>query len=309
MDRSFAKNNEPSIHPSRLGTKRSHAESEESGSAFPKNGDRSRPGPPKHHAKRAKVVDDNMSSIKKRARAIERLFARDASNIPADVQKDLERELAAHKQRIAEDRERKHRSQMIGKYHMVRFFERQKATRLAKQLRRKLTQTEDPDEIAKLKAHLHIAEVDVDYAIYYPFLERYLSLYAAPAAEAKDDEKPTAVHALDTPRPPMWYEIEKTRGHGKAALEKVQNRRSEQYAPPKPSSRPSKAVSAVKKQQQPAAGAAGAGSSSARKAIGPDTSAMNRRERRAAMRNDKASGKAAGGDDSGSEGGGFFEED
>ncbi|KAK0722885.1 hypothetical protein B0T26DRAFT_739982 [Lasiosphaeria miniovina] len=286
-------------------TKRSHAELEESGSAFPKNGHRNRPGAPKHHAKRAKVVDDNMSSIKKRARAIERLFARDASNIPADVQKDLERELAAHKQRIAEDRERKHRSQMIGKYHMVRFFERQKATRLAKQLRRKLTQTEDPDEISKLKAHLHIAEVDVDYAIYYPFLERYLSLYAAPAAEAKDDEKPTAVHALDTPRPPMWYEIEKTRGYGKAALEKIQNRRSEQDASPKPSSRPAKAVSAVGKQQP----AAGAGPSSARKAIGPDTSAMNRRERRAAMRNDKASGKAADGDDSGSEGGGFFEED
>lgn len=72
--------------------------------------------------KRQKVADGNMGWIKKRARAIERLFEHDNSKMPANVRKDLERELAAHKQRIAEDRQKKFRNKMIGKYHMVRFF-------------------------------------------------------------------------------------------------------------------------------------------------------------------------------------------
>jgi hypothetical protein len=68
------------------------------------------------------VSEENFGAIRKRARAIERLLARDNLKIPADKQNELERELAAHKQRIAEGKAKKHRSYMIGKYHMVRFF-------------------------------------------------------------------------------------------------------------------------------------------------------------------------------------------
>ncbi|KAK3322548.1 hypothetical protein B0H66DRAFT_554634 [Apodospora peruviana] len=168
--------------------------------------------------KRAKQTDGNMGWIKKRARAIERLFEHDKSKMPANVKTDLERELAAYKQRIAEDRQRKHRSKMIGKYHMVRFFERKKATRRLKQLQKQLAEEEDPEKIYSFKSDIHVAEVDIDYTIYYPFMERYISLYAAPGVEKK-----SPLDDLHTPRPPMWTVIEKAREEGKAALERIQN--------------------------------------------------------------------------------------
>jgi len=228
-----------------MAKKRSYSEVEPSGNAGAS--DERRPGPQKHWSKRPKVdvSEENLGAIKKRARAIERLLAReDLLKLPANKQEELKRELGAHRQRIVEAKAKKHRSYMIGKYHMVRFFgrciplllttvtyllllhntERQKAARLVKQLRRRLGELEDVEEIAKTKADLHIAEVDVDYAIYYPFLEPYVSLYAS--GESKG-EKATAAQFLHAPRPPMWAEIEKVRESGKAALQKVQNRQAE----------------------------------------------------------------------------------
>lgn len=79
----------------------------------------------KKHAQKAKPQTEgkeSLNAIKKRARAIERLLGRENLNIPADKQNELERELAAHKQRIEEVRLKKERSKMIRKYHMVRFF-------------------------------------------------------------------------------------------------------------------------------------------------------------------------------------------
>ncbi len=72
---------------------------------------------------RPQPVDlDSLNAIKKRARTIERLLARDNVKLPANKQKDLERELAAHRLRIEDARMKKDRSKMIQKYHMVRFF-------------------------------------------------------------------------------------------------------------------------------------------------------------------------------------------
>jgi hypothetical protein len=103
-----------------MGTKRSHSEATHSGK---QQGHGSRPGPHKHFSKRRKLDanEDSLSAIKKRARAIERLLAKgDLKSAPKKV--ELERELAAHKERIEAHKAKKHRSYMIGKYHMVRFF-------------------------------------------------------------------------------------------------------------------------------------------------------------------------------------------
>ena len=113
--------------------------------------------------------------------------------------------------------------------------ERKKAIRIAKKIERKLAQATDPEEIAQLKIDLHKAQVDIDYAIYYPFMEPYISLYAKPAAvdagdkgdeDEDDDDKKRDVAAkyLNVERPPMWAIIEKTREEGRQALEKLQNR-------------------------------------------------------------------------------------
>ncbi|KAK4175223.1 hypothetical protein QBC36DRAFT_190369 [Triangularia setosa] len=180
-----------------------------------------------HKTKPRKPVDlESATAIKKRARAIERLLAHDTEKLPAHKKRELERELAAHKRRIADAQYKKTRAKMISKYHMVRFFERKKAIRIAKQLEKKLAQATDADEIAKLKDDLHKAQVDIDYAIYYPFMEPYISLYAKPAA----GEEEKAAQYLHTERPPMWALIEKTREEGKKALEKLQNRKPEEEA-------------------------------------------------------------------------------
>ncbi|KAK3990627.1 hypothetical protein QBC44DRAFT_63140 [Cladorrhinum sp. PSN332] len=210
-----------------MGIKRSRAESHNNDHVHP---DRKKARTHKHKPKKA-IDIDSLAAIKKRARAIERLLSRDTSNIPANKQNELERELAAHKQRIEDAETKKFRSQMIGKYHMVRFFERKKAIRVANKIEKKLAQATDPDEIGQLKIDLHKAQVDIDYCIYYPFLEPYQSLYAKPTAGEKGEEsegkKDAAAKYLNVERPPMWALIEKTREEGKEALLALQNRQSE----------------------------------------------------------------------------------
>jgi hypothetical protein len=104
-----------------MGTKRTHSEANgETAGHKRSHGHHGKPW-----AKRQKTdvgSDEKLVDIKKRARALERLLALDNTKIPADKLNDLQRELAAHKQRIAEAKAKKHRSYMIKKYHMVRFF-------------------------------------------------------------------------------------------------------------------------------------------------------------------------------------------
>ncbi|KAL2201363.1 hypothetical protein P885DRAFT_26720 [Corynascus similis CBS 632.67] len=251
------------------------------------------------HKPRPKPVDiESLSAIKKRARAIERLLARDNLKIPANKQNDLERELAAHKQRIEDMRMKKERSKMIQKYHMVRFFERKKAMRFVKQLEKKVAQATDPEEIDQLKADLHVAQVDIDYAKYFPFMEPYISLYAAAAATDKDETN-TAAHYLRTPRPPMWELVEKTREEGQAALEKLQNRRpqanSNSETPP-----PSAGKHAANKQHLAKKGKKGAQE--------PGAKVLNSKSARTGQKTARKT-KHDYDDDDDSDGGGFFEED
>jgi hypothetical protein len=305
-----------------MGKKRPHSESEPSGH---QEDGRSRPGPQKHWSKRQKVdlSEAGLGTIKKRARALERLLAKEDLKIPADKQNDLERELAAHKQRIADAMAKKHRSYMIGKYHMVRFFgmstapagipcswdanfssllERKKAMRFVKQMKRQLSELEDPEEIAKTKADLHIAEVDLDYAIYYPFLEPYVSLYKSPSGENKGDE-PTTLQYLHAPRPPMWSVVEKVREEGKAALEKLQNRQPETWSDEGESAAPTasdKSKTQPKKKQERQRGEAKSKSENE----WSQQKGKSREKARPAQSVEKPGQKA--GDDSDSDGG-FFE--
>ena len=80
-----------------------------------------------------------------------------------------------------------------------------------------------------------MAEVDLDYSIYYPFLEPYVSLYAnykpgekgKSGGKDKEKEKDKAEQLLRTPRPAVWTTVEKLREEGKEALERLQNRQPE----------------------------------------------------------------------------------
>ncbi|OTB08396.1 hypothetical protein M426DRAFT_7712 [Hypoxylon sp. CI-4A] len=190
-----------------------------------------------HHAfkkakntKKINVKPDNVNWLKKRVRTIERRF-KTGHNMPATVQNELERELAHHKQKIDEVTDEKKRKSMISKYHMVRFFERKKADRLAKQIRTQLETAEDPKEIEKLNADLHRAEIDSIYTRFFPYRERYISLYPVAslgksANEKKIEDASIAAQALHGERPPLWETIEKASEEGTSALIKIRERKS-----------------------------------------------------------------------------------
>lgn len=191
----------------------------------------------------------SLHEVKRRARNIERRFAK-GDDLPADVKQKFERELVQCKTQIDEITHKKRRSDMISKYHRVRFFgtfpaqllspprisvanvyraERKKAERLRKKLKKQAEEATDPEEKASIEADLHIADVDYHYTRYFPFLERYESLYTA-TDESKDDDaegQPAAIRALHSERPPMWKVVEEAMRNGQAALEELQERRPE----------------------------------------------------------------------------------
>ncbi|KAI0419943.1 hypothetical protein F5X98DRAFT_333213 [Xylaria grammica] len=188
---------------------------------------------PKHKKKRDSSKDKptSINWLKKRARTIERRLNR-KDNLPANVQHELEKELDHHKQKLDDLADAKRRNTMIKKYHMVRFFERKKADRLAKQIRNHLGKTVDEEERKKLQADLHIAEVDALYAKYFPHRERYVSVYPVsspgPGAQRgpKTEDASTAARSLRTDRPPLWSAIEKAAKKGNLALVQIQERKS-----------------------------------------------------------------------------------
>ncbi|KAI1113347.1 hypothetical protein F5Y14DRAFT_212437 [Nemania sp. NC0429] len=193
--------------------------------------------------------------LKKRARTIERRLNH-KSSLPANVKHDLEKELDHHKQKLDDLADGRKRKNMIKKYHMVRFFERKKADRLAKQIRTQLEATTDKDEREKLQADLHIAEVDALYAKYFPHRERYISLYPVTSlglgvqGGVKAEDASTAARALHAERPPLWGVIEKAANKGNSALVQIQERKSPVDAESKQArERPSKEASAAKASQ------------------------------------------------------------
>ncbi|KAI0434054.1 hypothetical protein F5Y09DRAFT_4394 [Xylaria sp. FL1042] len=211
---------------------------------------------PKYKKRRGAGGQEKPTSIawiKKRARTIERRLNHPAK-LPANVQHDLEKELEHHKQKMDEHADKKKRGMMITKYHMIRFFERKKADRLAKQLRTQLETTTNEEEKKRLQADLHVAEIDALYARYFPHRERYVSLYAnssndsAAQEEGQQENASVAARALSTERPHLWGAIEKAAKKGTSALIQIQERKSAVDSRSKsPKERPSKhAVKASK---------------------------------------------------------------
>ncbi|KAG5949296.1 hypothetical protein E4U53_005919 [Claviceps sorghi] len=286
-----------------------------------------------HGTGNLKAKEDRTSFAKKRIRNIERLLQRN-KDLPANVQNDLQRELATLKAAVADKSFHKKRSAMISKYHMVRFFgcaERKKASRLVKQLKRKIEQNPDSADVEHLKRQLHIAEVDEAYTVYHPHLEPYRSLYGSVKADSKDNQDddeaagdmknqmPTAKIALESGRPPMWSVVEKAMEQGMGALQQLRERRPDDLSTSiaKPARAPGKVGQSrpVMSKQGQAAGRVAAEdksgakneaktmhSNSSRRQTGEGTQ-LNRRERRRLMREAEAEKNS----DDDEEGGGFFE--
>lgn len=200
--------------------------------------------------------------------------------------------------------------------------ERKKASRLAKQLRKKIDQTDatETDELEGLKRDLHIAEVDEAYTQHFPHAEPYISLYTSAKSEKeeedKDDDKldytPLKHRGLlHTERPPMWSEIEQAMKDGPNALRNLRERRPNEIAEasqPERNQNKSKAPTSKDK----AAPASKAQPKPETKPTPytkgkPGAAPKNRRERRLQER--QGAQPVVKSDDDDSDEGGFFEED
>jgi hypothetical protein len=94
------------------------------------------------------------------------------------VRQEKERALQTAQHELREAEKAKRRSEMIGKYHKIRFFDRQKATKRLKRARKDLQACEsEGEERARLEMLVEDAEVDMNYAQYFPLDQPYVSLF------------------------------------------------------------------------------------------------------------------------------------
>ncbi|KAL4741303.1 hypothetical protein BDV11DRAFT_71329 [Aspergillus similis] len=137
----------------------------------------------------------SVNELKRRIRDVKRLLAK--PDLSADKRVIQERALAGYEKELADEERRRERSRMIKKYHFVRFLDRKTATKEVKRLTKKrdeLAKDADIDEPTKqkklelLNARLHMANVNLNYTIYYPLTEKYLSIYAEKKKSKGQDE-------------------------------------------------------------------------------------------------------------------------
>lgn len=141
--------------------------------------------------KKARPVNELKTSI----RNLNRLLARapDATTgkeaLPPKIRIAKERELASAQHELAESVAAEARSKMIARYHKIRFFDRQKATKRLKRAKKAMKEEED---VAKREAFAREAdecEVDVQYAMFYPLDVPYVALYpSVRKVEGKEEE-------------------------------------------------------------------------------------------------------------------------
>ncbi|KAL8699709.1 MAG: hypothetical protein Q9201_005851 [Fulgogasparrea decipioides] len=197
----------------------------------------------------------SVNALKSKIRDVTRVLEH-AQTLPMDVRIEKERALAGYRQDLEKANNEREKQRMIKKYHMVRFFERQKATRNLKKLRTRLASAvvESP-EYQSLQNEIHDAEVDLNYTLYYPLAEKYVSLF--PRGETPKEQARKTTLAAD-PRqireikPAIWEMVESCMENG--TLQALRDRvlrtsairpRPRQPVTPKPGSRDVK-----KKQQQ-----------------------------------------------------------
>ncbi|MCJ1244174.1 18S rRNA maturation protein [Trapelia coarctata] len=181
------------------------------------------------HPKRPNPFDPTPSSqkslssyaLKEKIRDLTRLLEH-STTMPADVRIEKERALAGYRADFEKSKAAvgpRKRNDIISRYHMVRFFERQKATRILKKLQTQLSALSPiSPEYKALEQNVHKAEVDMNYTMYYPLLEKYQSLYPRTKEQGPLDEasgKELAGRDDKGPeRHPIWFIVERAMTDG-----------------------------------------------------------------------------------------------
>ncbi|EUC48882.1 hypothetical protein COCMIDRAFT_86144 [Bipolaris oryzae ATCC 44560] len=238
-----------------MSQKRKYAEASEASNSAPKPFKRHRafkPGSghqkPKKRPQVSSDIDKSTSThaLKSRIRDLRRLLAHvdnvgdhkmSASN---RIERERELEACEHelREKMESSREAEYRKKMIGKYHQVRFFDRQKGTRILKKLKKELQGEEDEEKKQELAQKVHNAEVDVNYAIYYPLMKPYASLYPKSKKEKADSDESGEGDSGDKPNREvdgpkgdvaMWKTVEEAMEKG--TLDALRNRKEDLPAP------------------------------------------------------------------------------
>lgn len=125
--------------------------------------------------------------------------------------------------------------------------DRQKATRILKRLKKEASSLDDTPQKADFEKKIHNAEVDVNYAIYYPLMKPYSSLYpkskkqkdAPEDGEAETDGKSKS-QETDGPKGDveMWRAVEHAMEEG--TLDALRNSKDAIPAAPRQKSKATK---------------------------------------------------------------------
>ncbi|EED20150.1 nuclear protein involved in pre-rRNA processing, putative [Talaromyces stipitatus ATCC 10500] len=127
----------------------------------------------------------SINDLKKRIRDVKRLLTR-VEHLSPEARIVQERALKGYERDLEQEQARRQRSEMIKKYHFVRFLDRKTATKQLRTAQREYgktkqqqeeTGTVDNTKLATLQKQIDIAQIDVNYTIYYPLTEKYISLY------------------------------------------------------------------------------------------------------------------------------------
>ncbi|KDQ56291.1 hypothetical protein JAAARDRAFT_104483, partial [Jaapia argillacea MUCL 33604] len=141
-----------------------------------------------------------VQKLKSQLRQTRRLLAKD--NLAADVRVATERRLKSLEGDLAKAEIAKKERTLAVRYHKIKFFERQKVCRKISQTKTRLSEDDlSGSSRKKLQNALKELRVDLNYILYYPRLEKYISLFppevrhgegAAPATDQeanKEDAK------------------------------------------------------------------------------------------------------------------------
>ncbi|KAF4598842.1 18S rRNA maturation protein [Pleurotus pulmonarius] len=139
----------------------------------------SKPSTSKHKFRRQ--AEDSTSTpgvqkIKAALRQTRRLLAKD--KLAANVRVETERRLKSLEADLAQAELARKERALASKYHMVKFFEKQKVTRKLLQTKRKISSGnfgDDSEEV--LERRLEDLRVDLNYILHYPKTKKYVSLF------------------------------------------------------------------------------------------------------------------------------------
>ncbi|WVQ96505.1 hypothetical protein IAU59_003610 [Kwoniella sp. CBS 9459] len=142
-------------------------------------GDGSRPGPghkiPSTQERSADALP-GLSKIKASIRQTKRLLAKD--NLEPGLRVQTQRRLTSLEADLANAEKREVEKKNGAKYHMVKFFDRQKLLRIIKRLTKKVGKSGDESaKSVKAEEELQDARIMLNYVLNFPNTEKYISLF------------------------------------------------------------------------------------------------------------------------------------